>query len=438
MKLNYIRSGFFASALAAVVTVNMDSPLLVHAEDFIGETSYEFTEETGTSFKANYRQIKPSTGFNCAGTITIPGYEYQNIINNEIMSIPVYKGIPSGAQVTLTGLNNLEGSIEYTITSTLPISDNQNLSNLVNCSGYGIESYSANWVYEHGKAIGIKVIAKIDWGKLINSLPYLEEFTNTSPSPLEFNVEVNGLKLADPDKLDNGTPFTLTGTVNSYTLTTNDNEIAISYTKSELNEHKFPIVKPYSQGTKFTRKVDTNLPSSYTNISIGPKNIHSNTSSSISNTRPNKPSIGNNSTDDRMIVLRLYNPNTGEHLFTTNAAERVQLVSIGWENEFCEWDTPAKSDIPIYRLCNPNNGDHHYTTNSEEKDMLVQLGWRYEGAPFYSAEKGEGLPVYRLYNPNATGVGSHHYTSSQDERDALSNYGWKYEGIAWFGLLKEE
>lgn len=68
--------------------------------------------------------------------------------------------------------------------------------------------------------------------------------------------------------------------------------------------------------------------------------------------------------------------------------------------------------------------------------MLVQLGWRYEGVHFYSAAKDEGIPVYRVYNPNATGVGSRHYTSSKSECDALASYGWDFEGIAWYGIEK--
>ena len=83
-------------------------------------------------------------------------------------------------------------------------------------------------------------------------------------------------------------------------------------------------------------------------------------------------------------------------------------------------------------MYNPNTGDHHYTTNSSEKDMLVTAGWSYEGVGFYSPNSG--VPMLRLYNPNATGAGSHHYTTSDSEKDQLVAIGWKYEGVAWYGV----
>ena len=64
---------------------------------------------------------------------------------------------------------------------------------------------------------------------------------------------------------------------------------------------------------------------------------------------------------------------------------------------------------------------------------MTKLGWVYEGAALYAADE-EVVPVYRMYNPNATGVGSHHYTDSMGECNALQNFGWIYEGIAWYGL----
>lgn len=32
----------------------------------------------------------------------------------------------------------------------------------------------------------------------------------------------------------------------------------------------------------------------------------------------------------------------------------------------------------VKRVYNPNSGDHFYTTHADEKDNLVSLGWRYE------------------------------------------------------------
>ena len=129
---------------------------------------------------------------------------------------------------------------------------------------------------------------------------------------------------------------------------------------------------------------------------------------------------------------RLYNPNSGEHFYTANTAEKDYLVSLGWVYEGNGWNAPEKSSSPVYRLYTPNAGDHHYTMNANERDMLVKLGWKYEGIAWYSDDE-KAVPLYRQYNPNAKS-GSHNYTSSKEENNYLVSIGWKAEGIAWYGL----
>lgn len=133
-----------------------------------------------------------------------------------------------------------------------------------------------------------------------------------------------------------------------------------------------------------------------------------------------------------IIMYRMYNPNSGEHLYTAAASERRTLIKVGWRYEGCAWYAPITSDTPVYRLYNPYSGDHHYTANVDEKDFLASIGWNYEGIGWYTTDSGEA--VYRLFNPNATGVGSHHYTTNALERDYLSSIGWNYEGVGWYGV----
>ena len=62
----------------------------------------------------------------------------------------------------------------------------------------------------------------------------------------------------------------------------------------------------------------------------------------------------------------------------------------------------------------------------------VKAGWKYEGVSWHSGGK---LPVYRLFNPKATGKQeSHHYTLNTYERDNLVRSGWKSDGVAWNAL----
>lgn len=139
----------------------------------------------------------------------------------------------------------------------------------------------------------------------------------------------------------------------------------------------------------------------------------------------------------KKTLYRLYNSSTGEHLYTQSLEERNQLLTRReWNDEGQGWSAPEESDFPIYRLLNPNTSDHHYTRDYNEYLTLQNLGWTGEGIGLYSTSSSDPnrVELYRLYNPNATGVGSHHYTADKAERDALVRLGWKYEGIAWYGL----
>ena len=104
------------------------------------------------------------------------------------------------------------------------------------------------------------------------------------------------------------------------------------------------------------------------------------------------------------------------------------MTNVGWKYEGGAWTAPTNGE-DVYRLYNPNAGDHHYTTSKAEKDMLVKVGWKYEGVGWKS---GGSSKVYRLYNPNAKGAGAHHYTLSKGEYDFLVKKGWKGEGVGWY------
>ena len=50
---------------------------------------------------------------------------------------------------------------------------------------------------------------------------------------------------------------------------------------------------------------------------------------------------------------------------------------------------------------------------------------------------GEGVHLYRLYNPYAT-FGTHHYTTDAAERDVLMAAGWRDEGTGWVAIAGRE
>lgn len=137
-------------------------------------------------------------------------------------------------------------------------------------------------------------------------------------------------------------------------------------------------------------------------------------------------------TDAAITMHRLYNPYSGEHLYTSDTEERSALTSIGWKYEGVAWIAPSKSSTPVYRLYNKYSGDHHYTTNKNEYDACVRQGWNGEGVGFYSGD-AKGVPVYRVYNKYLT-AGTHHYTTSKTEYDYLGSIGWSPENIGWYAI----
>lgn len=133
---------------------------------------------------------------------------------------------------------------------------------------------------------------------------------------------------------------------------------------------------------------------------------------------------------DEAAVYRMYNPNSYEHFYTTNASERDNLIAAGWNYESIGWYAPAKSNEPVYRVYNSNNGGEHlYTTNADEVKNLVKAGWNDEGVAFYSASN-EDEPVYRDYNPNEV-ARNHNYTADSKEHKYLDSLGWNNEGVAF-------
>ena len=138
--------------------------------------------------------------------------------------------------------------------------------------------------------------------------------------------------------------------------------------------------------------------------------------------------------DNGHAMYRLYNPNSGEHFYTSSEVERNSLITAGWNYEGFGFIAINEGE-PVYRLYNGNSGDHHYTLSSVERDHLIGIGWSDEGIGWFSKTEGSSCEkiMYRLYNPNAS-TATHHYTLSEAERDSLVSIGWKYEGTSWTSM----
>lgn len=130
-------------------------------------------------------------------------------------------------------------------------------------------------------------------------------------------------------------------------------------------------------------------------------------------------------------MYRLYNPNSGEHFYTSSDVERSAVVAAGWIDEGVGWTAPDDG-IQVYRLYNPYAGEHHYTISVEERDMLVSVGWIWEEGGWFS-DPDQAVPLYRAYNPNAYS-NNHHYTADLGEFQRLIYLGWVDEGVGWYGV----
>lgn len=130
-------------------------------------------------------------------------------------------------------------------------------------------------------------------------------------------------------------------------------------------------------------------------------------------------------------LYRLYNPWTGEHLFSVNYGEVEKLCPLGWVFEGIAASVDLTSGKPVYRLYNPWTGDHHYTTDLAEVVRNEKLGWKNEGIAFCSKGK---VGVVSLYNPFAKSF-YHHYTTDPAEIERMVKDGWKEEGVKWYCSL---
>ena len=144
--------------------------------------------------------------------------------------------------------------------------------------------------------------------------------------------------------------------------------------------------------------------------------------------------FGYQAENELTAMYRLYNPYTHEHLFTTDAAEKDNLVSLGWNFEGITGKVYMHGEKGgVYRLYNPTTGEHHYTTKEDELAKCVKAGWKNEGVKFFSVldEDKQTVGMVSMYNPYEKKF-YHHYTSDPDEIAKMVKAGWVKEEIKWY------
>lgn len=132
--------------------------------------------------------------------------------------------------------------------------------------------------------------------------------------------------------------------------------------------------------------------------------------------------------EETVDMYRLYNPATGEHLYTEDTNERDVLTGeYEWEDEGVAWKALKKSDTPVFRLFNRVTGEHYYTADEDEKDELSEGDWNYEGIAWYSDDV-ETDPVLRMYSGDYDMEELLDYASESDEKNVFcTEHSWKCE-----------
>ena len=144
------------------------------------------------------------------------------------------------------------------------------------------------------------------------------------------------------------------------------------------------------------------------------------------------PTLQAKAADTTVPIYRLYNPDNGEHLYTTDANEtRVLYYEHNWGYEGIAWYAPNGTGTPVYRLYNPVLCNHLYTTDTNEVAVLTSTaGWVSDnnGQPVFYSDGT--IPVYRVYNRELQGM--HHLTTDKNEYDTLPIHGWTQEGVSLY------
>jgi len=139
-------------------------------------------------------------------------------------------------------------------------------------------------------------------------------------------------------------------------------------------------------------------------------------------------------------VYRIYNTETGAHIFSALEKEVAQLTASTskYVNEGIAYRVENNGTQGLYRFYDTRTDRHFYSANDYERDVIREnnkTGLIYEGVVFNvfsSNSDGEArTPIIRYYDPNSN---THFYTANMEEQVVIAQtkHSWVKEGIAWY------
>ena len=141
-------------------------------------------------------------------------------------------------------------------------------------------------------------------------------------------------------------------------------------------------------------------------------------------------------------VLRVFNRETGSHLYTPSSKERDAVLGTGsfaaegvGFTALSTHDDHIEGSVPIHRFFNKVTGGHFFTAFETEKDVVsMDSNFRYEGQSFraFDTLSSSLEPVYRFFNLE---TGGHFYTTSSEEKDVIASLSsFRNEGIGFYAF----
>lgn len=149
--------------------------------------------------------------------------------------------------------------------------------------------------------------------------------------------------------------------------------------------------------------------------------------------------IGTQSRD--LPVIRLYNQQTGVHLYSSSTEEVDLLTGLrGWTYEGVSYVSPAQASANLYRFYVQGEDRHFYTASLAERDLIrstsqlqhyIDEGISHRVIPA-GGDSSQATAVVRYLNLN---TGHHLFSTSPAEQLMLNQLStWQYEGVAWYGM----
>jgi hypothetical protein len=131
--------------------------------------------------------------------------------------------------------------------------------------------------------------------------------------------------------------------------------------------------------------------------------------------------VSHSSDNGVLSVHRLYNPRTKYHTTATDP-EVTLLKSQGWIDDGEIFKSPSSGN-PVWRLS--KNGDYFVTSNVNEISAYLKDNWGLDGVVYYEQSQNENS-VWRLYNKITN---THTFVSSASELTDYLRAGWINDGI---------